>query len=85
MWDCNEGAQSLLFIYFCFNYQLVIAQLLGLTGNNASNNQTLTECLTDLIPSWGGEMSQLIVMLGFGAVWFRGPFFQTVHRTMGLV
>ena len=53
----TEGEQSLLFICFCFNYQLVIAQLLGLAGDNASNNQTMTECLADLIPSWGGEMS----------------------------
>jgi len=58
MWDCKKGEQS-LFIYFCFNHQIVVAQLLGLAGDNTSNNQTMTECLADLIPSWGGEMSHV--------------------------
>ena len=41
------------------NPGITITQLLGLAGDNASNNQTMTEYLTDLIPSWGGEMSQV--------------------------
>ncbi len=35
------------------------AQLLGLAGDNASNNQTMITCLGKKIPSFGGEMSHV--------------------------
>src|SRR6266481_2964742 len=58
-WETLGLIQRCVYSYsMCLLQLLTIhAQLLGLTGDNASNNQMMITCLGEKIPSFGGEMS----------------------------
>src|SRR6266481_9998144 len=58
-WETLGLIQRCIYSYSVCLLQLLTihAQLLGLTGDNASNNQTMITCLGEKIPSFGGETS----------------------------